>query len=150
VRHYPEIVFIPKQVEGIRAEGGCFYGRIRGLVQLHGTVHEVATEFHGDLAGDQLSAECEFLLPYLGWGVESPNVLAPGQIVSSVRGDNTPSTRMFAAFSYLLPLLRKIPPNIFEVSDFAEVEVKTSGRVIWAPQPQARQVLLISPPADVH
>jgi polyisoprenoid-binding protein YceI len=146
VRHYPEIVFIPQRVEGIRASHGNFYGRISGLMQLHGSVHEIGTEFHGHLDGDQLTAECEFLVPYVEWGVESPNVLTPTQIMNSTKGDNSIGTRMFSVFAYMLPVLRKIPPNLFEVSDLVELKVEMSARVIWAPEARARQVILIAPP----
>lgn len=146
VRHYPEIVFIPQRVEGTRASRGNFYGRITGLMQLHGSVHEIGTEFRGHLAGDQLTAQCEFLVPYVEWGVESPNVLTSRQIINSTRGDNSIGTRMFSVFAYMLPVLRIIPPNLFEVSDLVEVTVEMSGRVTWAPEAQARQVILIVPP----
>jgi polyisoprenoid-binding protein YceI len=144
--HYPEIVFIPQSVEGTRTSGGNFYGRITGLMQLHGSVHEIGTEFHGHLAGDELSAECEFLVPYVEWGVESPNVLTPTQIIDSTRGDNSIGTRMFSLFAYMLPALRKIPPNFFGVSDLVEMKIQMRGRVAWAPEAEARQVILIAPP----
>jgi polyisoprenoid-binding protein YceI len=146
VKRYPDIVFIPQRVEGDRDSNGNFYGRITGSIELHGYIHEIATEFHGHIAGDELTAACNFLLPYVEWGVESPNVLTPGQIINSTRGDNSIGTRMFSVFAYMLPVLRKIPPNLFKVSDLVEVRVETKGRVIWAPEPQARQVILIVPP----
>jgi hypothetical protein len=49
-------------------------------------------------------------------------------------------------FAYMLPVLRKIPPNLFEVSDLVELKVEMSARVIWAPEARARQVILIAPP----
>jgi polyisoprenoid-binding protein YceI len=146
VNQYPEIVFVPQKVEGTRASGGNIFGKISGLVQLHGSVHEIATEFQGHLAGDQLTAKCSFLVPYVEWGVETPNVLTARQMVSSTESDRSVGTRMFSVFAYMLPVLRKIPPNLFGVSDLVEVTIETSGRVNWAQRPQARQITLIVPP----
>jgi polyisoprenoid-binding protein YceI len=145
VRHYPEIVFIPQRVEGIRASGGDFYGRITGLMRLHGDVHQIGTEFHGHLAGDELTAQCKFLVPYVEWGVESPNVLTSAQIINSTTRDRSIGTRMFSVFAYTLPILRKIPPNLFEVSDQVQVTIEASGRVNWAPESQARRISLVVP-----
>jgi polyisoprenoid-binding protein YceI len=144
---YPEIVFIPQRVEGVRASGGAFYGRIIGLMQMHGSVYTIGTEFHGHLDGNELTAECNFLIPYGQWGVESPNVLSPTQIIDSTRGDNSIGTRLFSVFAYMLPLLRKIPPDLFAVSDVVEVTIETSGQVNWDHETRARQITLIGPAA---
>lgn len=145
VNHYPEIVFLPQKVEGTRASGGNIFGRISGVVQLHGSAHAIATEFHGHLTGDKLTAECKFLVPYVEWGVETPNVLTPRQIINSTESDRSVGTRMFSVFAYMLPVLRKIPPNLFGVSDLVEIKIETSGRVNWSRGPQARQITLIVP-----
>ncbi len=148
VTHFPEIVFIPQTVEGDRDSQGKLYGRINGLMQLHGYIHEISTEFQGHLSGDQLVAHCTFLVPYVEWGIESPNVLTPQQIVNSTTGDDGLGTRSFQLFAYMLPVLRKIPPNLFQVSDLVEVTIEATGKVKWAPQPQARKVsVIVSPPA---
>ena len=147
-RHYPEIVFIPQRVEGDRDLQGNLYGRIKGLMQLHGSMHEIGTEFQGHLSGDELIAQCTFLVPYVQWGLESPNVLTPRQIVDSTAGDDNFGTRSFQVFAYMLPVLRKIPPNLFQVSDLVEVTVEATAHVRWAPQAQARMVnVIVSPPA---
>jgi polyisoprenoid-binding protein YceI len=136
VRRYREITFMPQRAEGDRDSKGDFYGTISGLMQLHGYVHEVGTEFHGHL-DVELIARCTFLIPYVDWGVESPNVLTLTQIINSTIGDNSTGTRMFAAFAYMLPVLRKIPPNLFNVSDMVEVTVAATGRITWPPEAQA-------------
>jgi polyisoprenoid-binding protein YceI len=146
VRRYPEILFMPQHVEGDRDSKGDLYGTISGLMQLHGYVHEIGTEFHGHLDRDELTIRCTFLVPYVEWGVESPNVLTPMQIINSTIGDNSAGTRMFAAFAYMLPVLRKIPPNLFQVSDLVEVTIAATGRITWAPEAQARRTMLIAPP----
>jgi len=145
VKHYPDIVFIPQRVEGDRDPDGDFYGRITGLMELRGAMHEIGTEFRGHLAGDKLTAQCTFLVPYVEWGVESPNVLTSQQIIQSSAGDNNVSNELFSVFAYMLPAMRKIPPNLFRVSDLVEVTIEASGSVQWAPVAHAQQVNLIVP-----
>jgi polyisoprenoid-binding protein YceI len=146
VKHYPEIVFTPQRVEGDRDPDGDFYGRITGLLELHGATHEIGTEFNGRLAGDKLTARCKFLVPYVEWGVESPKVLTSRQIIQSIAYDNNVGSELFSVFAYMLPVLRKIPPNVFQVSDLVEVTIEASGSVRWAPVARAQQVNLIVPP----
>jgi polyisoprenoid-binding protein YceI len=145
VKHYPEIVFIPQRVEGDRDPDGDFYGRITGLMELRGAMHEIGTEFHGHLDGDKLTAQCTFLVPYVEWGVESPNVLTSREIIQSTAGDNSVNNGLFSVFAYMLPVLRKIPPNLFHVSDLIEVTIEAGGSVQWAPVAHAQQVNLIVP-----
>jgi len=145
INRYPEMVFIPQRVEGDRDLHNDFYGRITGLMELHGALHEIGTEFHGHLAGDKLTAQCTFLVPYVEWGMESPNVLTPRQIIDSTADDNSVTNELFSVFAYALPLLRKIPPNVFQVSDLVEVTIEAVGNVRWAPVARAEQVDLIVP-----
>lgn len=146
VKHYPEIVFIPRRVEGDRNRGGDFYGRISGFMELRGAMHEIATEFHGHLSGDQLTAQCTFLVPYVEWALESPNVLTSRQLIQSTAGDDSADNELFSVFAYMLPVLRKIPPNLFQVSDLVEIKIEAAGTVHWAPVARAQQVSLIVPP----
>jgi polyisoprenoid-binding protein YceI len=145
VQRYPEIVLFPQKVEGVRDSSGDLYGRMTGSIQLHSSVHPIGIEFHGHLSGDEFTATSSFLVPYVQWGVESPNVLTSQQIINATEGETGIGTRMFSSFAYLLPMLRKIPPNLFEVSDYVKVTVAASGRIIWAPEPAARQVTIIAP-----
>jgi polyisoprenoid-binding protein YceI len=142
VARYPEIIFTPDRVQGTRDPQGNFYGEIVGAMWLHGSVHPMTVQIHGHLIGDQITASCEFLVPYLEWGVESPNVLSSRQIVNSTKGVNT---TMFSLFAYLLPALRRIPPNLFGVSDLVQVKVETNGSVGWALHPLPEKLTVIAP-----
>jgi len=145
--HYPEIIFTPQRIQGIRDSQGNFYGQITGLMQVHGGLHQITVQVQGRLFADEITADCNFLVPYVEWGVESPNVLSPTEIINSTRGSETgPVSGMFSIFAYMLPVLRKIPPNLFHVSDLVQVKVHTYGHVIWAPAPEARKVAIIVPP----
>ncbi len=147
VARYPEITFIPQKIQGIRDSQNNFYGQITGLMEVQGSLHEITIQVHGHLLGDQVTAACDFLVPYVEWGVESPNVLSPTQIINSTREPETgASPRMFSIFAYMLPVLRTIPPHLFKVSDLVQVKVETSGYITWAMGPQARKVTIIVPP----
>jgi polyisoprenoid-binding protein YceI len=147
VARYPTITFIPQKIQGIRDPQNDFYGQITGLMEVQGSLHEITIQVHGHLLGDQLTAACDFLVPYVEWGVESPNVLSPTQIINSTRDSQTgTSPRMFSIFAHMLPVLRKIPPHLFKVSDLVQVKVETSGYITWSMGPQARKVTIIVPP----
>ena len=147
VGRYPEITFTPQRIQGTRDSQDNFYGQIAGLMRLHGGIHEMTIQVHGHLLGNQVTGACDFLVPYVEWGVESPNVLSPTEILDSTRGtENGVVAKMFSIFAYMLPVLRKIPPNLFKVSDLVEVRVETSGHITWTPDPQARTVTIIVPP----
>ena len=148
VERYPEIVFSPRRIQGVRGSQDDFYGEIAGVMHLHGGIHEMTVPIHGHVTGDQLTAACEFLIPYAEWGLDSPNVLSSSQIIQSTKTSRSGFvTRIFPIFAYMLPALRKIPPNLFWVSDLVDVKVATQGRIIWAPQPEARKITVIVPPA---
>lgn len=147
VDHYPEIIFIPQRVNGIRESQGNFYGQITGQMHVLGASHPISAQVKGRIFGDEITAECTFLVPYVEWGVESPNVLSPTEIINSTRRSETGAfSGMFSIFAYMLPVLRKIPPNLFHVSDLVQVKVQTYGRVIWASDPEVRRVNIIVPP----
>lgn len=118
-----------------------------GGMQLHGQIHQMTVPVHGHVTGDQLTAACEFLIPYAEWGLDSPGVLSARQIIRSKRGlRGGLNVTIFPAFAYLLPALRKIPPNLFWVSDLVDVKVETQGHIIWAAEPEARVITVLVPP----
>jgi len=81
------------------------------------------------------------------WGVESPNVLSSTEIINSTREyEIQTADRMFPIFAHILPVLRKIPPHLFNVSDLVQIKVETSGYITWVPEPQARKVTIIVSP----
>lgn len=148
VERYPEITFNPERIQGVRGAQNDFYGEIWGHMQLHGGIHEIIVPVHGSLFGDQLTAECEFLIPYAEWGLDSPNVLSSEQITRSTKNEAGGVTaHVFPVFAYLLPVLRRIPPNLFWVSDLVDVKLKAQARIVWARESEAHTVTVIVPPA---
>jgi polyisoprenoid-binding protein YceI len=147
VERYPEIIFSPERIQGVRGSQDDFYGEMAGLTHLRGGIHEMTVPLHGHVTGDQLTAACEFLVPYTEWGLDSPNVLSSSQIIQSTRSSRSGFvTGIFPIFAYMLPALRKIPPNLFWVSDLVDVKVETQGRILRASQPEARTITVIVPP----
>src|SRR5947208_14888415 len=108
------ITFTIQRIQGVRSSRDDFYGQLVGLMQLHGGIHPITIWTHGHLVGDRFTAACDFLVPYTEWGVDSPNVLSPTQIVGSMRdSDSAFTTKIFPIFAYMLPVLRKIPLSLF-------------------------------------
>jgi polyisoprenoid-binding protein YceI len=64
IEHYPEIIFTPQRIQGIRDSQGNFYGQITGLMQLHGGLHQITVQIQGRLFADEITADCNFLVPY--------------------------------------------------------------------------------------
>jgi len=148
VGQYPEITFSPERIQGVRGAQNDFYGEISGQMRLHGAIHELTVPVQGSLSGDHLTAECEFLIPYAEWGLDSPNVLSSEQIVRSTKNESSGVTaHVFPVFAYLIPVLRRIPPNLLWVSDLVDVKMKAQAHIIWAPKPEAHTLTVIVPPA---
>ena len=73
---YPEIIFTPHRVTGHRdPRTGAFNGVISGVMLVHGAQHEMAIKANGVLIGDQLTANCHFVIPYAAWGMANPSFL---------------------------------------------------------------------------
>lgn len=74
-QRYPEISFIPSTVRGRRDQRGNFQGSITGVMNLHGTSHEMTLDVHGALIGDSLTAKSHLVIPYVAWGLKDPSFL---------------------------------------------------------------------------
>jgi polyisoprenoid-binding protein YceI len=73
---YPEIVFTPRHIAGRRdPRTGAFDGIISGVILLHGAQHPMAIKVDGKLIGNQLTANCHFVIPYAAWGMANPSFL---------------------------------------------------------------------------
>lgn len=72
---FPEVSFIPQQVQLIGPPRGDFRARLRGLMRLHGAAHPMTIELlvHNDHG--VVSAQTHFVIPYVAWGLEDPSVL---------------------------------------------------------------------------
>jgi polyisoprenoid-binding protein YceI len=71
--NYPEITFTPERVQGAVAAQGASQVNVSGKLKLHGQDHDVTLTFtvqHG--AGNQLTADTHFDIPFLDWGLKDP------------------------------------------------------------------------------
>lgn len=70
---YPEIVFVPQQIQGEVAKEGDSHVQIEGVVRLHGSEHAIVVPVRTRMSGGKLSATAEFTIPYVAWGLKDPS-----------------------------------------------------------------------------
>lgn len=70
---YPEIVFLPQQVEGRVAIDGSSQERIRGVIRLLGREHPVTVPAESEIHDGKLKATLHFDIPYVQWGLKDPS-----------------------------------------------------------------------------
>ncbi|MFZ0959465.1 MAG: YceI family protein, partial [Terriglobia bacterium] len=69
---YPEITFTPQQVQGqVPLQGDCKV-QVLGTFTMHGASHPLALVVQAHLAGEQLTADTQFTIPYVSWGLKNP------------------------------------------------------------------------------
>ncbi|MGH7779673.1 MAG: YceI family protein [Candidatus Binataceae bacterium] len=74
-QRYPEIIFVPEHVAGHEEPDGNFSAKLTGILQLHGSSHEIFLEVSGRIVGENLTASTHFVLPYVAWGLTDPSFL---------------------------------------------------------------------------
>jgi polyisoprenoid-binding protein YceI len=72
---YPEITFAPQQLQGQIPPQGDFKVQVLGTFTLHGASHPLTLVVQAHLAGEQLSADTKFTIPYVSWGLKNPSTL---------------------------------------------------------------------------
>lgn len=72
---YPEITFVPQQVQGQVLPQGDFKVQVLGTFTMHGSSHPLALVIQAHLAGEQLTADTQFTIPYVSWGLKNPSTL---------------------------------------------------------------------------
>jgi len=72
---FPEIRFVAERVEGRVAAEGTSEIRLVGNVRLHGTDHPLTMKAKVVAHGSHVSAETEFPVPFLEWGLKDPSIL---------------------------------------------------------------------------
>jgi polyisoprenoid-binding protein YceI len=70
---YTEIIFRPDRVEGRIAAQGTSDVKIHGIFGLHGSEHELTVPVHAEATGDHWTGKAQFSVPYVEWGLKSPN-----------------------------------------------------------------------------
>ena len=72
---YPEIVFRPDRVEGKVAPQGASQVQLHGIFSIHGADHELTLLLEVEASERQYTARTHFAVPYVKWGMKSPNTL---------------------------------------------------------------------------
>lgn len=70
---YPDVIFRPTKIEGKVAMAGASDVQLRGTFLLHGSEHEITVPVHAELAADHWKGTAKFSVPYVQWGLKSPN-----------------------------------------------------------------------------
>ena len=72
---YPEITFTPEQIQGRVLPQGDFKVQVVGTFTMHGGGHPLTLVVQAHLAGNHLTADTQFAVPYVSWGLKNPSTL---------------------------------------------------------------------------
>jgi len=70
---YPDIIFTPQQMKGTLAPSGASKIQLEGTISLHGQSHPMVLDVNAQVQGNSLTADTSFEIPYVKWGLKSPN-----------------------------------------------------------------------------
>lgn len=70
---YPEVIFRPTKIDGKVAVPGTSEVQLQGKFLLHGSEHDLTVPVHAELTGDHWKGTAKFSVPYIQWGLKSPN-----------------------------------------------------------------------------
>lgn len=70
---FPDIIFRPSKIDGPLALQGSSDVHLRGTFLLHGSEHEITIPVHAELSGGTWRGTATFDIPYVAWGLKSPN-----------------------------------------------------------------------------
>lgn len=70
---FPDIVFRPTKIEGTVVLQGSSDVQLHGTFLLHGSEHEITVAVHAELNGSIWKGAAKFSIPYVAWGLKSPN-----------------------------------------------------------------------------
>jgi polyisoprenoid-binding protein YceI len=68
---FSEISFVPTRVTGTLA-GDSSTLQVEGTFRLHGSDHPIKASIPVQVNGNQLTADCKFVVPYVAWGLKNP------------------------------------------------------------------------------
>jgi polyisoprenoid-binding protein YceI len=70
---YSEVIFRPNRIDGSVLAEGSSHVEVRGTILLHGSEHELTVPVEAELNGKSWKGSARFSVPYLQWGLKSPN-----------------------------------------------------------------------------
>lgn len=72
-RRYTEVIFRPNRIDGKVLAQGPFSVQVHGTFVLHGAEHELTVPVQAELNGNHWKSSTKFNVPYIQWGLKSPN-----------------------------------------------------------------------------
>jgi polyisoprenoid-binding protein YceI len=70
---FAEATFRPSQVEGQVSFTAPSDFKVKGVITLHGTDHELVADVHSEFSGDRWKGTARFDVPYTKWGIKDPS-----------------------------------------------------------------------------
>ena len=70
---FAEATFRPSQIEGQVSRTGPSDFKLKGIITLHGTDHELVADVHSEFSGDHWKGTAKFEVPYTKWGIKDPS-----------------------------------------------------------------------------
>ena len=72
-RRYTEVIFRPNRIDGKVLPQGPSSVQVQGTFVLHGAEHELTVPVQAELNGNHWKSSTKFSVPYIQWGLKSPN-----------------------------------------------------------------------------
>jgi polyisoprenoid-binding protein YceI len=70
---FADATFRPTQIDGqVSMTGPCDF-KVKGIITLHGTDHELVADVHSEFTGDHWKGTAKFDVPYIQWGIKDPS-----------------------------------------------------------------------------
>ena len=70
---FAEATFRPSQIDGQVSLTAPSDFKVKGIITLHGTDHELVADVHSEFSGDHWKGTAKFDVPYTKWGIKDPS-----------------------------------------------------------------------------
>jgi len=70
---FAEATFRPSQIDGQVSLTAPSDFKLKGIITLHGTDHELVADVHSEFSGDHWKGTAKFEVPYTKWGIKDPS-----------------------------------------------------------------------------
>jgi polyisoprenoid-binding protein YceI len=70
---FGEATFRPSQIDGQVSLTAPSDFKVKGIITLHGTDHELVADLHSEFTGDHWKGTAKFDVPYIKWGIKDPS-----------------------------------------------------------------------------
>ena len=74
IEHYADVKFEPQSYQGTIAASGDSTIQVLGTFTLHGAPHDISVPMQIHIDGSHLTANGDFVVPYVKWGLKDPSV----------------------------------------------------------------------------